>query len=303
MLRNGHAIICALALALTACGKVDDQAEKSPPTEETRDSFTEASDRLLAMTEPRGWVVSRWDDGSIEHTGDAILWTAMAMGVLDCTRGAIPEAALLAMLTDTGRVYRHPTEAEREPSLDGHLGLYWGIAQRASRCPEAREVWAQALDDLKPVNAEEASIVRDAVLASLGRGAGPSVAARDAYGSVAAGLAATVRAAKAAAYRIHLGLLGIETLEVAGQPVSGSVRDAFCRASDGADMPTLDNYCARGDLRAWVDAFQFDQFEYRHQRSGAWEPEPDGKPGLHTPGLDLLVAQRALFSPLPFAIQ
>jgi hypothetical protein len=293
-------ILAILCLCLFACAKADDQAEPTSPSNGQRDRFTEVSDRLLEMTEPHGWVVSRWDDASIEHTGDSLLWTGMAMGVLDCGRGAAPEDALLAMLSETGgRAYRHPTEALREPSLDGHLGLYWGIAHRAARCPESRERWAEALEQLIPVNAEEAFIVRDSILSSLGRGTAPSLSARDAYGSSWAVLASGVRVAKAAAYRIHLGLLALESLEVSGQQVSSSVRDAFCSASNGADMPTVDAYCGRGDLAAWVEAFEFDAWEMRHQRSGAWESR-DGKPGLRTPGLDLLVAMRQVFAPLPF---
>jgi len=293
MLKN--MLISILLAAASGCGQASDKPAPTPPSDEQLAAFDAAADRALDMSEPRGWIVSRWEDGRVEHTGDSLLWTGMAMGLLDCARGDEAEAALLDMLTSNGgRAYRHPSEAAREPSLDGHLGLYWGIAQRVTRCPETAERWAAALEIHEPVNVGDAfDVVRVALRSRLGRGAAPSLRARDALGALVGGWAGVVRTKKAAAFRIHLGLLTLETLAAAGQPVSGSVRDAFCAASDGADMPTVDHYCGRGNLAAWVANFTYDAWEMRHQRAGAWE-QPDGKPGLATPGVDLLVAYRAL---------
>ncbi len=61
----------------------------------------------------------------------------------------------------------------------------------------------------------------------------------------------------------------------------------------GVDIPLIDHKCGRGDLKGWIDAFKFNEWEYRHQRSGKWE-QPDGD-GDETPGLDLITAIRAAY--------
>jgi len=240
------------------------------------------------MTEPHGWVVSRWSDGPIEHTGDSLLWTGMAMGVLDCERGSVPEKALLDMLEETGGyAYRHPREAAREPSLDGHLGLYWGIAHRVSRCPDSAHVWAQALAAHKPVNVNiPFTKVLDSVKYQLGLAPRPTGTATltDSIAAWAYGVVLT----KASGYRIHLGFLALETLEATGAGLPAAARSKFCAATGGAGMATVDHWCGRGDLVSWIQKFESDRFEFSHQRA-AWE-SPDGKPGLETPGLDLIVA-------------
>lgn len=294
---NGHAIILA-ALLLTGCGKTDDKPEPSPPSDDQRTQFDQAADRMLAMSEPHGWIVSRWPD-RIEHTGDALLWTGMAMGVLDCERGGIPEAALAAMLRETGgTVYRHPVESEREPSLDGQLGFLWGIAQRLARCPESHALWKELLPTYKPENVlAPFLVVRDALVSRLALGPAPSLGRRDNLGRLVAAWAGVVNATKKAAFRIHLGLLTLQALEVSDLAVSPSVRNAFCQASNGSGLATTDHYCSRGDLAAWVEAFEFNAWEFHFQR-GVWESQ-DGKAGLETPALDLLVALRTLYDPLP----
>lgn len=303
---NGHAIIrwlgtlAAVVVGLARCSHANDKPEPSTPEDEHRLVFDETADRLVGMLDS-GWVVSRWADGTAEHTGDSLLWSGMALGVLDCARGAAVEEALLAMLQESGgRLYRHPSEKERATSLDGHLGLLWGIAHRAGHCPESLERWRGAF----PVYLEAADSpmvypftkVREAVAARLGLGAGPENLG--ALTDVVAGWAALVNASHAAGYRIHLGLLSLEAVEASGFSVPSDGREKFCAATRGAGLLTTEHYCTRGNLAAWLARFFYDEFEYRFQRA-VWE-SPDGRAGLSTPALDRLVALRVLYEPLPF---
>ncbi len=105
--------------------------------------------------------------------------------------------------------------------------------------------------------------------------------------------AAAVNASHAAAFRINLGLLIIETLEDAGYAIPGLYRDGFCQATRGVDIPTVDHWCGRGGLPEFVRDFKYNEWEYRHQRSGSWE-SPDGG-GIETPALDFLVGVDRLY--------
>jgi hypothetical protein len=288
-MKHGHAIICCLLLF--GCAKKE--PPKVEPTSEESATFHEASTRLLAMTSPAGWVVSRWDDGSIEHTGDSLLWTGMAMGALSCDDGVEPERALLDMLS-SGEVYRHPSKP-KPVSMDGQLGMFWGIAQRVRRCPETAARWADALSRYVPENVPQPFLkLLSAVSAEVGLGSPPRELAS--LADAVNGWALAVVTSKAAAYRIHLGLLSYETLEAAGVSLPFGAREKFCLVTKGVDMPTVDHFCGRGALKAWADNFTYDSYEYRHQRA-KWE-DADGKLGLHTPALDLIVAMRELYDPL-----
>lgn len=284
--------ILTLVLALCACGKTEPKPEPSPADAEIRARAAQVEERILGLTEPRGWVVSKHIDGSIEHTGDSLIWTGMAMGVMSCAGGAAPEAALLEILqTNNGRFLRHPTLPSKETSLDGHIGVYWGIAQRVRRCPESSPLWVAALATHEPVNLKGPfEHLLSSLKYQLGMGGKPNVAALT---DTVAAWAYGVVLSKSAGFRIHLGLLSLQTLEHAGVGLPAGARTKFCSASDGSGLTTTDHWCGRGDLAGWVKAFEFNRYEYAHQRA-EWE-NADGRPGLVTPGLDLLVALSDLY--------
>lgn len=285
-LLNGHAII--FALVVTACGKADPERPPAVPSDHVAALVEEAETRILSMSDPVGWVVSRWvEDGRVEHTGDSVLFTGIALGASSCETGDVHEAALLAMLQETGgTVYRHPSQRERQPSLDSHLGLWWGISERVERCPASRDKWASAMAHHKPLNVPGVfDVVLDALFHKLGLAPAPSSGSLRDLEVVMAGWAHLVVATRSAGYRIHLGLLALET--------AGAGRDAFCGATEGAGLLTVDHFCGRDDLQAFVSGFEWNQYEYRFQRAH-WE-SPDGKEGLDTPGLDLRVALRKAF--------
>jgi len=90
-------------------------------------------------------------------------------------------------------------------------------------------------------------------------------------------------------------LVSVKCLTGISSEISDGGRASFCGAAKAADMPTVDHWCSHKDIGEYIDSFEYNQWEYRHQRSGAWET-PDGKEGLETPGLDLLVALVAKYN-------
>ena len=307
---NGHAIII-LALSLASCGKADDRAEPDPATDRIAELHASASARLLKdFVQGDTWVVSRWDDsGAAERQGEGLLWSGVALSALTCEDGNGIEAGLIAAITAHGGalVRIEPLgeyEGGREVTWDGAVGLYRGIAARATFCPGSAERWAPVIAlhvDYVDANGgqlnarapatipEPLRYVLDLLAWRLGVGNEPNHGRLAALELAFAVQAAGVNATHAAAYRLNLALLSFQTVENLGISVSGGGRDRFCAASRGVDIPTMDEWCGRGGLASWIDGFQFNAWEFRHQRAGAWE-RPDGAPGLSTPGLDILVA-------------
>lgn len=250
--------------------------------------YDEAADRLMGMLD-EGWVVSRFTDGTIRDQGDSLLFTGIAMGALDCQRGTVLEAALLKMLEEKhGGVYRHPSIPD-DYSLDGLLGLWWGIAHRTARCPEARGYWAAAL----PTHAAAVSVepffgvVLEQVMASLGVGGAPSVGERGSLGSEVSGWASLVVSARSPAYRLHLAWLALDVVD------APRGKDAFCGVVNPAGIALVEQFCGRGALSRWVHDFAYNRSVYGFQRA-SWEGF-DGVPNLNTPAIDLLVALSVLY--------
>lgn len=275
----------ASALSCTACGAfTHENRDPSPPPDLPKSlTYEEVADRALEMADS-GWIVSRYDDGSAEHLGDSLLWTGLAMGSLDCTRGTIPEQALQTMIKEHGGIaYRHPSLPD-EISLDGLLGLWWGISERTRLCPESRGGWIALL----PEHAAKTTVepffhtVLDQVMADLGLGAAPSESARGRLGAEVATWAFATVADHAAGFRLHLGFL---TLSVVAAP-KGQAN--YCGTVQHAKIALLEDFCGRDGIKAWLEGFEYDVWEYQFQRA-IWE-SPDGKPGLHTPAIDWLMA-------------
>jgi hypothetical protein len=40
----------------------------------------------------------------------------------------------------------------------------------------------------------------------------------------------------------------------------------LCDVTRGMDIPTLDDWCGRGDLARWIAGYQYNHWEYRAQR-------------------------------------
>ncbi len=242
----------------------------------------------MAMLD-NGWVVSRFTDGTMRDQGDSLIFTGIAMGALDCARGAVPEAALIKMLDEKhGGVYRHPT-IPNEYTLDGLLGLWWGVQERTRRCPESVPTWqAHLKDHERAVKVEPFfSYALETVMARLGLSSNPTPTERGVLGSEVGGWAVTVVEQRAAAYRLHLGFL---TLSIVNAPQG---KQTYCEAVTDAKIPLIEQFCGRAGLSDWISGFAYNRYVYQFQR-GAWE-SPDGVDGLNTPALDLIMALRMLY--------
>lgn len=324
MKKNGHAIIRSItdaldvvgffafalvfaALLVVGCGAAD-EPPRDEPVDPIPSLYGAAQDRLVGMLDG-GYVVSRWQDGRPEHIGDSLIWSGLAMFALDCEHGAAIEDALLAMVGELdGGLWRHPMRPG-DVSMDGAVGFYRGVAWRVDNCEGSADKWRvafakhQAFSEpggkLNPsANAtlpKEFTYVRDLLAHKLGSAGRPhSDRLRALEGQIVA-WATAVKQTKAACYRIHLGYQTLKTLHQLGADVSATGKELFCKTTADTDLPTVDHYCGRRDLGAWIDSFTWNTWEHRHQRCPAWE-SPDGKDGLATPGLDLVEALKEKYA-------
>lgn len=298
-------IFLCLFLLLASCGKTPDKPDPKDPVPTVEERYQEAEARLKAKFLENNWIVSRKPDGSPEHQGEGLIWDGTYLTVAKCDDTAIEDMLIEMIERRGGALVRYEPLGEyengREVTLDGAIGLYRGIVSRVARCPDAAAKWDLAVTLHRQYLAENDQVLNVAADAKL-------IAGFDILPDVVAGYkdlstgpllvqlvawSAAVKATQSAAYRINLSFLAIQTLEEAGYVIPGIYRSGFCAATNGVDIPTVDHWCGRGDLAKWINEFQFNQWEYRHQRSGAWET-PDAAPD-ETPGLDFLVAVRQLY--------
>ncbi len=286
-------------LALVACTQKKAPApEPSTPTVEA--VYLETKARLLTgFLDKDNYVISHQPDGSSAHEGDSLIWQGMALYALRCSDGnPIAQSVHDMMEHLDGGMWRHPSLPD-QISLDGALGVYLGIARRVVQCGE-RPIWEdpftkhKALGKLNPKSDEPLpagfDYVRDLLLTDLGLASSPSPDAKAVLESAVVLWATGVAVNHEACYRVHLGLITFQTVEMLGGKISNEARAGFCEATNGLGLPTVDRWCGRTGLVAYLDGFKYNQWEFRHQRCPAWET-PDGQ-GLSTPALDRLVAIR-----------
>lgn len=298
-----------LAIVIASCGGDKSSGEGAAlPLPDLRARRDEASRRLLQDFTQGAYVVSRYLDGRPEHLGEGILWSSLAMGYLPCDAGKPLVAALLEMATRrAGEIVRIEPLAQyangRELNFDGETGFMAGVATRAARCgvsDELRALWRLRLGALErhggrlhPNTSEtliaEFTYLRDAVTHKMGLGEKPSPSRARVLAAQTSGWAAAVVAKKAAGYRIHLAWLYHEALRRLGYDPRAQY---FCAATRGSGIEIVEHFCGRGDLAAWTRRFAYDRYEYAWQRA-KWE-RPDGRDGLRTPGLDLVMALTTL---------
>lgn len=277
------------AMALAACTSEKPSTASGEPV-----PYEIAAERAIEMSSPAGWMVNRLDAGQVWEPGDSLLFTGIALGVLNCTDSRLSEDALITMLRETdGELYRHPDLRDRDAAADGALGLYWGVHRHLQKCPESAALWKPAIAAHMPKADRYLEGVFGPVLAQvafdLGLGEQPSETDRGNMGAKMVAWAFGTVQSRAAAYRLHLGYLALSTVDA---PHS---KAAFCETVRKARMPLLEHFCGRDGLAAWARDFQFNRWEYAHQRSPAWE-SPDGRgstsdrAAYNSPGLDYLVA-------------
>lgn len=293
------------ALALAACSNVEARPEPRDPADPIPALYVEAADRAVEMLDEHGMVVC-YENGEAACKGDSLIFSGLAMFALDCTRANVIDDALRAMLGELGGgLWRHP-DRSKEASLDGALGLYRGVQARIQRCYGARSSWAAswrlhlaflaATRSLNPSGDGEMPLDFDAVPDAIGAELGLNGrVSQDRINSLAFEVAVwadAVVSQQASAYRIHLGLIALQTLEALGYEVGTIYRNRICHVTRGADLATVDHWCGRGT--SFVETFAYDAWEFRLQRA-AWEGSPDGN-GRKTAAIDLLVYMRDVYS-------
>ncbi len=266
--------------ALMACHKPNPGGASDAPI----DQFTQVEERAAAMTSPLGWITCVTPEGEHDCLGDALIFSGIAMGAADCAHGQIYQDALQEMLA-AGKVYRHPTLSDY--SLDGVLGLLWGIDKRAAKCPDAKDSLAASLASLRVDLDPYFDVMQAEVAAHLGLQAPPSASDRGKLGAEIVAWSTAVVSKKAAAYRLHLSYL---VLSVVKAPNSTAL---FCETVKEAKMPLLEDFCGRPGLSDWLDSFEPNAWEYRHQRA-VWE-NPDGN-GRQTAGVDYMMGYQQSLS-------
>jgi hypothetical protein len=305
-----------LALAICAgCEKADDPVEPVTPTQDDRALYDQASGRLTTgHVYGRFGVVSLKPDGMAEHQGEALIWGGTSLWALSCSRGKAVSDALRAMLVRLdGAMVRVEPLGEyadgRQISMDGVIGAMLGIARRVTDCGEA-ELWRDPMrrmvvfqnshggrlhPDSNARIVGEFKAVRDFIAWKVGAIADePSADRMRQLEQTVGGWAAAVRAAHDsgvgadACFRVNLGWSALMTLETMGRATSQLGRDQLCAASTTMDIPTVDHWCGRQSIVGYLETYQDDLWEYRHQRCGSWE-SPDGD-GNVSPELDRLVA-------------
>lgn len=314
MLTSAKLAILLLVESIFGCARAKDRPAPVDPPAEITALYQAASQRLITQfLDANTWVVSRHPDGSSEHQGEALIWSGTAMAVLSCDDGSIIETGLQKMiLGNNGALDRYQPLGEyvggREVTLDGALGLYYGVARHITQCPgNGARAWKAVFDKHCAYVSAHQGRLNQAAPATLGGfsylltllssriGACNSSEPGDSRGveTAVAGWAFADVQARGAGYRLNLGMTILETLELLGKPISQQGRDEWCAATNGAGIPNIDAYCGRGDLKTWIASFVYNFYEFQFQRA-SWE-SPDGN-GLQTPGLDLLVALKQAYT-------
>lgn len=278
-----------LGLSLLACSPADDTTTPEPQPQPHDFAFYE--ERLVAMAD-NWWACNRFATGELSNPGDCGTFTGVWLGVATCPVATQIASSVAQSITDHGGLF--PRHASRpEYTLDAQIALFWGSVQFARRCgPEASPALTAALQlnaaeiDLEP----GFDVQRQAALHELGPADEPSPNARGAFGTEMILWARGVVSERAAAFRLHLGFLGLDSMHVPNGKL------VWCEAVKPAEMPLMEEWCGRsGELERWVAGFELNRLPYQHQRA-VWETEGNLCDGLpcEFPALDVMIAMRVL---------
>lgn len=305
-----------IILHLLASCSHSNGSDPKEPTEEIKTTYNMTVDRFLLNHLENGWVVSRYKNGEVEHEGDSLLWSGIALASLPCSKADPVENALIAMLDkNNGGLTRYeplPDEYKngREISFDGAVGFYFGVLSRIANCDSSKIRWVTSfkkhLDFLRDNDwhlnsaSSEAYVpgftaLRDMVTFKLGLGDKPSDQALRALESLANVWSSGVIESRSPCFRVHLSLLHLLGLELSGD-LLGSSKDTFCYATEEVGIPFIDYWCGRITSDQVYNKFQFNKYEYQYQRCN-YESE-DVAPDLETPALDLLFALSYMYPDL-----
>jgi hypothetical protein len=296
-------IFILLAALCLSCGKDEDPTELHIPTDDVASLYAEAAARLPSFLSD-GQVTSKWTDGTLEHRGDSMLMTGLAIGSLDCERGAPLMERLVRRITENeGLLERFepyaPEISRTRYSWDQEVGVTYAFARRAARCPgesvSLAGAWklrqAAIASWNKRLHPEHSTKVppgfdfaTKAVSHQLGLSGAPTEDNKQLMELEAIGWAATVVATRSSCYRVHLAFRSMLTAEAAGRPVDSWARDRFCAVTSSAGIPLIDRWCGRPET--FLADWQWNQGEFRHQLCSY--QSTGAKEGLENAGVDLL---------------
>ncbi len=307
--------ILFVALLVSACGKAKPEPHQENATAEVQGAFDAAAARLLRQHLKNGaYVYTLKPDGSLEHAGEAINEAAVAMASLKCADAeGIADAMADRIAAGQGAIARAEPLPEtykgREFNFDGETHLEYAFAAFAVRCPDQAgrlpEAWrahaAMMADhggEVYPGTGAKMQVgfafLGKALSHRFGQGDEPPHGELLELEDAAAAWAGQLQIGHKPCWPVNLGFKHLRALEALGYDV-GRGRDLLCAATRGMDIPTLDEWCGRGDLARWIAGYQYNRFEYRFQRCGEpWE-QPDGH-GDQTPAADLLEAIRQKYA-------
>ena len=314
-MKNFWVLVCILFIG---CGRIDGESppdkidQPSKPLSQLIEQGAQFLERLEEKNLHGPYVVSRHPNGRTEHEGEAILYSGILYGLLPCGHPLAERLGIglshMIMRHDGAMVRFEPLgeyEGGREITLDGAIGLYYGIIKRYEKCArEVKDQWSDAMgahfEYLRQNDGElypgtdvsffpELNTLPQTVASLFGRDKRPHRFRVRALQAELYLWSLGVRVTKAPCYRVHLAWLMMESMRLAGFNIENKSKERFCSLTEPMDMPTIDGFCGRKEkLHQYLSTFKLDEWEYRAQRCGAWET-PDGK-GLTTPGLDYQIA-------------
>jgi hypothetical protein len=288
------------------CGKSkpisgqDDQSHSS--------LFSDMQSRLVSSFLPGGFVISETSDHQITDQGDSLLFTGLALGVLDCDQ--IPpilagmENMQKAFKGYLVRFYPLPDEYVRGNnfvSRDGATGALFGLERSKRRCPAfASRIdgiiakWMGAIgDDLWLYPGSLAGIITPSFhsFLKMGRGIGVSDLDFEEYHLAALTTALFITKEKQACYPIHLQTIQDILIEQMGRPLLKRYKDEWCAVVQNKGLLLTDWYCGKNtdQIQAWLSHPESSSHVYMHQRCSWESTDSDGK---ISPRVDFLLLHR-----------
>jgi hypothetical protein len=264
----------------------------------------------------KGYVISK--NASVPtHLGDSLLWTMIAAATIPCSDAEVLfNSVSQSVHANDGLVLRFDPLPEKlesnQTSRDMEVGFAFGMTFLYKNCPEMRSAiqatWSRHINFIFNENnslAKEGPRTKVEITPTLrylllqvtqyllGQSSGASVMDQFLLDS-ATNVAAIGRSIgrKEPCYPAHLTTLSFMILDAVGASVGESNKIIFCRSTQGQSLPLTDWYCQRPGAEGYLDGFQLNQYEYRHQRC-SYE-EPDGLGTFESPAIDFLIAYAAL---------
>lgn len=282
-------LFCILFLMLGGCGKATKDDDKLDVNADLAKKREEVHARFLNYM-PEGWVVAKRGDEQVK-LGDSLIWTGIALAGLDCDKAKeVLEGLTQYASSHNGWLARHPSFGKKTDSIDGYVGLNWGLIRYAKKCKDLKNA-AKLYDLTRP---HYRALLTEGLYYVLDRGdkyfgrAGitlaPSKTTETLFDAAITGWALGVVEGKKACYKLHLATLMAAFVEESGASVNSN---EFCKISKKADLPFTDAYCGnRSKAKDFLQEFKYDEWENRNQRCPAWESENNS--GTKLAGIDFL---------------